>query len=62
VRLLEERPAQNNDSWLVLEEVAADGQSRRGRFLLRSTDAGWQLVIGQGANVRPAVETSDGQL
>jgi RNA polymerase sigma factor (sigma-70 family) len=62
VRLLEERPAQNNDSWLVLEEVAADGQSRRGRFLLRGTDAGWKLVVGQGANVRPAVETSDKQL
>jgi RNA polymerase sigma factor (sigma-70 family) len=48
--LLEEQPGQNNDRWMVWQEM----QQPVVRVLLRPTDTGWRLVIG--TNGEPAEE------
>jgi len=47
VRLLEEQPAENNDHWIVTQDMRNDssvGAPERIKF--RQTEAGWKLVLG----------------
>lgn len=46
-RLLEEQPAENNDRWIVGEEVLPDGTTRdQARLRLNWSANGWRVLIG----------------
>jgi hypothetical protein len=56
VRLLEDQPAENNDRWVLTEEVRNDGSvGPPERIKLRQTGAGWKMVLG--TNGEPVSET-----
>lgn len=55
VRLLEEQPAEDNDRWIVTEEVRNNGSvGPRERIKFRQTGTGWKMVLG--TNGHPVVE------
>jgi hypothetical protein len=58
IRLVEERPAGNDDRWIVEEWMKKDGSvSSRTRIRVRPTGVGWKIVIGiDGQCVEETIE------